>query len=358
MISNFWYDRTLRRRVEPDRGSRDAARELRQGDRRSEQCQAAGAADARRRNGRAERGRAEDIRERLAEKRTAITLAGHRSDATVWYNDKAQAFVTSSAYTASPLPFLETFFKTHPIAADEGKAWTLKLKADTYQHADAGAGELPPKGWTPLFPHQLGDASDAEFVEHWKTSPYADAYLGAIAQSAVTALKLGKGNGTDYLAVSFSTLDNVGHKFGPRSHEVQDVLLRLDDTIGDLLRFLDTAVGEGRDVVALSADHGVMPIPDQLTAEGVAAGRVKLDDIRQRLEAALAPLGAGPHVARVEYADIFFNAGVYDKITADPSLMRAVTAAVLSVPGIDKVFRAEDRLVGADIRIRRSSPRG
>ena len=76
----------------------------------------------------------------------------------------------------------------------------------------------------------------------------------------------------DFLALSFSALDYVGHRFGPRSHEVQDTLVRLDRTIGRLLDHLDRAVGRDRYVVALSSDHGVAPLAEQMQEAGIAAG--------------------------------------------------------------------------------------
>ena len=277
--------------------------------------------------------------------RTAIVLAGTRSDATVWFDDRAQSFVTSSAYAKAPVPFLVDFFKTQRIDRDYGKTWSRMRPDDQYQYADAAVGEFPPTGWTATFPHVLAGKNgtpDAQFYELWKESPYSDAYLSAIAQSAVTSLGMGKGDRIDYLAISFSALDNVGHDFGPRSHEVQDVLMRLDETLAGLFRFLDTTVGADRYVAALTADHGVSVIPEQTTAEGKPAGRVRLDDFRKRIEAALAPLGPGQHVARIEYADIYFANGVYDRLTRDAALMSAVTKAILDTPGVVKVFRAEE----------------
>lgn len=276
--------------------------------------------------------------------RTAITLAGKQSDATLWFNDKAEGFVTSAAYTTSRAPFLEQFFTSHPITADYGKTWTLGLAIGRYQHGDTGTGELPPSGWTVTFPHRLSGKAgspDAQFYEQWKESPFADAYLAAIAQTAATSLKLGQGQATDYLGISFSSLDNIGHDFGPRSFEIQDALLKLDATIGELLRFLDRNVGDDKYVVALTADHGVSTIPEQLAEEGADSGIIKLDEIRLAIENALAPLGKGPHVARVEFADIYFAPGVYDRLAADERLMSEVTKAILGVRGIAKVFRAD-----------------
>src|SRR4030095_15318113 len=128
--------------------------------------------------------------------------------------------------------------------------------------------EGKPAGWSTTFPHPLGPAGDAAYVSHWITSPYANDYLGEMAEAASDALHLGKGDGVDFLGVSFSSLDSVGHNYGPRSHEVQDVLVRLDATLGKLLQYLDENVGEGNYVLGMSADHGVADIPEQVPEGG------------------------------------------------------------------------------------------
>ena len=93
--------------------------------------------------------------------------------------------------------------------------------------------------------------------------------------------------GTDFLAVSFSTLDTVGHAYGPRSHEVQDVLVRLDETIGTLLAELDRQVGRDSYALALTADHGVSPIPQQMQALGLGGGLVDRKAVTTVLTGAL-----------------------------------------------------------------------
>src|SRR5580765_8748140 len=100
----------------------------------------------------------------------------------------------------------------------------------------------------------------------------------------ITTLKLGQKPGTDMLAVSFSALDLVGHEYGPRSHEVQDVMARLDIQIGRLLDTLDRLVGPTRYTLAFSADHGSAPVPEQASALGMDAGRVSLTEIRDTVQ--------------------------------------------------------------------------
>ena len=234
--------------------------------------------------------------------RTAITLAGHRADAVTWFSAAAGGFVTSSAYTSARVPFVAAFAQANPMTADLGKVWTRTLPAGRYLFADAGTGEKPASYWSAEFPHALkakGDTLDAQFFEAWEASPFSDDYLGRLAIASIDALKLGQGTGTDFLGISFSALDYVGHDFGPTSHEVQDTLVRLDRTLGEFLGHLDRSVGAGHYVVALSADHGAAPIPEQAAALGVDAGRLDSALVREAAQRALgAALGSGSYQVR------------------------------------------------------------
>src|SRR6202023_134240 len=105
----------------------------------------------------------------------------------------------------------------------------------------------------------------------------------------VDSLGLGKAGGTDFLGVSYSTVDYVGHAFGPRSREIQDILVGLDKDLGELFAHLDKKVGRGNYVVALSADHGVVPIPEDMQTTGADAGVLHLPELQARIEKALEP---------------------------------------------------------------------
>jgi predicted AlkP superfamily pyrophosphatase or phosphodiesterase len=274
--------------------------------------------------------------------RSAIMLAGHRADAVTWHDGRTGAWLTSSAYSSSPVTFVERFLKEHPVEADFGKSCSRALREDAYLFPDAGFGEKPPAEWNSTFPHILKGASDkpdAAFYKLWEESPFSDAYLGQMAAAAVDALGLGKGRGTDFLGVSFTALDYVGHDFGPFSQEVQDLVFRLDATLGALLAHLDRVVGPGNYVVALTGDHGVAPIPEQMSREGLDAGWVSDTDVIERVEKALEPLlGPGRHVARMEYTDLHLLPETYQKLQDNPKAMQSVIEAILSVPGVARVL--------------------
>jgi predicted AlkP superfamily pyrophosphatase or phosphodiesterase len=275
--------------------------------------------------------------------RAAISLAGHKADAATWV--EGGGLVTSSVY--GTMPFIEAYATAHPIQTDYGKTWTLALPKSAYWYDERATGAVPPEGWELSFPHPLGGKAQGQqpeeaFYGQWTTSPFADTYLTKLAENAVESLGLGKGGGVDYLGLSYSSPDYVGHSFGPRSWEIQDILVRLDQDLGDLLESLDQRVGRGNYVVALSADHGVVPVPEDMQKAGFDAGVLHLPDVQERIEKALGPLHyAQPAVARITGSDVFFAAGVYEKLEADPPAMSAVLEAIRSAPGVAAVYRAE-----------------
>jgi predicted AlkP superfamily pyrophosphatase or phosphodiesterase len=278
--------------------------------------------------------------------RAAISMAGPQADAVTWFDGQTGAWTTSSVYATAP--FVEDFAKADPVKEDLGKSWTLSLPASEYFYDAKSIGSVPPEGWDAAFPHVLrgkGGSSEAdeEYYEQWSSSPFADTYLSKMAENAVDALQLGRGKGTDFLGVSYSSVDYVGHEFGPRSWEMQDVLLRLDRDLGELFVHLDKTVGRGNYVVALSADHGAVPIPEDLAKTGVDAGVLHMKEVQARMEKALNDLNyPKPAIARMASGDVYFAPGVYEKLRTDPAALKAVVAAGEAEPGVAVIYTAEE----------------
>ncbi len=276
--------------------------------------------------------------------RAAITLAGHKADAVTWFENGA--WTTSSPYNTQP--FIEEFVKKHPVAEDYGKTWALSLPRSNYLYDENATGAGSVVGWTASFPHPLrgkegGSTPDAAFLTQWTTSPFADTYLTRLAETAVDSLALGRRASTDYLGVSYSSTDYVGHTFGPHSWEIQDMLVRLDRDLGELFVHLDQKVGRGNYVVALSADHGVAPIPADMQKTGVDASVLNLAELKERIENALEPFNfPKPAIAHMGGNEIYFAQGVYDRLRREPPAMKAVLDATLSMPGVAAMFRAEE----------------
>jgi hypothetical protein len=269
--------------------------------------------------------------------RSAIGLAGRTGDAVVWF-EASGTFATSSAY---PKPdWLTAHLQAHPIDPLATAVWTRARPPADYIGPDDDPGARPPAGWTARFPHALSDAGapDAQFYDRWQRSPYSDAYLAGMAIAAVDALGLGQRGGIDYLGVSFSALDMVGHKFGPASHEVQDVLIRVDEAIGRLLAHLDASVGAGNYVVALSSDHGVGDVP-----EDVEGGRLARGTVTALVEEVLDKAwGEATHVEAQIFTDVYLTETARARLRGDAAARAAIKTAIEALPAIDRVVTAVD----------------
>lgn len=281
--------------------------------------------------------------------RAALTLAGHKADAATWQD--GGAWLTSSPY--GTVPFIERFVQEHPIGGDYGKTWALSLPQSSYLYDGTATGAGSVEGWTASFPHPLRgkDGSkepDAAFLEQWGLSPFADTYLTRMAESAVDALSLGKAAGTDYLAISYSTPDYVGHRFGPRSWEIQDVLVRLDKDLGELFAYLDQKAGKGNYVVALTGDHGVAPIPADAQKTGFDAGVVSLAELKDKMERALGPFNyPDPAITRIAGDEVYFSHGTYEKLKQDAPARKALEEVITRTQGIAGVYWAEELSSGS-----------
>jgi predicted AlkP superfamily pyrophosphatase or phosphodiesterase len=280
--------------------------------------------------------------------RAAIGMAGHGGDLVVWEEDAA-TWASSSAFATAPNAALNTWTTAHPIAAQYGRVWNRLLPASRYFFADNGVGEPSSPDNPNVFPHRQVRPSgqpDQSFYDNWERTPFSDEMLADIAITA--SRSLGRGSGTDMLAVSFSALDLVGHRWGPASHEVQDTLLRLDVQIGRLLDRLDARVGAGNYVVGFSADHGASPIPEQMTAMGLDAGRFSTSALNARVVDAwkaatsdtASPIASGG-------ANMYFTPAAMTTIRSSRSVRDAITAAALSSPGIAYAYWSDDLAAGA-----------
>lgn len=291
--------------------------------------------------------------------RSAVMLAGHGG--LVTWRDDEDVWATSTAFAAAPDPAVQAFVTAHPTAADRDIVWERLLDPSAYTGDDDAAGEAPPRGWTRTFPHPLaGEPGTAasRFPTLWETSPLADDYIGRMATHLVRTMRLGQGETTDYLGVSFSALDYVGHAFGPDSHEAQDTLLRLDRTIGTLLDALDTMVGRDRYVVGLSADHGAAPVPEARRQGGKPAGRVVPAEVARIADAALVPtLGPGPHVARAEYTQVYLTEATKARVEGRPEMLKPAIEALRKIPGVLRVLASDglERQRGSRDRVVRAA---
>ena len=278
--------------------------------------------------------------------RSAINLGGHKPDVVIWLDEADGEWVTSTAFASAPTPFLADYITKHPLKGEMGRTWDRSLPKDKYLYDYSSKDRRRIALVTKEFPHTVkgtGDEVGGAFTDAWESSPFSDEYLNALAMTSIDAMKLGRGAATDFLGIGFSALDKVGHDFGPESHETQDILIHLDTQLGLLFDKLDRDVGKGNYVVGLTSDHGVAPTPERVKAQGFDSGRIDTTAVGRAIDAVLArELGPVAYRTRVIYNDIYFNEGVYLKLTQNAKAMEAVIETIRKTEGVWRVYRKED----------------
>ncbi len=212
--------------------------------------------------------------------RSAVLPAGRRPDACYWFDTGEGIFVTSSYYRDRPHSWVEEINRGRPADRWFGTSWD-RLRPRLDYELLSGPDDVPGEGIGfvegKTFPHPLKGGLTKPgrvYYEAVTDSPFGNDLLLDLAKRAIIAERLGQHDTPDLLSVSFSSNDLIGHTWGPDSQEVFDVTLRSDRTVKELLAHLDAQVGKGRYLVALTADHGVCPLPEVSRARGEEAGRI------------------------------------------------------------------------------------
>jgi hypothetical protein len=231
--------------------------------------------------------------------RSAVLLGGRRPDACYWFDLWTGSFMTSSYYRERLHPWVAEFNRGRSADRWFGKDWRrLRPDLDYVRYSGPVAALGGATGWLQkrTFPHPTTGGLDRLKSEAYAnrdyygavfTSPFGNKLLLELAKKAIDAEGLGGGATRDLLCLSFSSIDAVGHSWGPDSQEMLDVMLRADRLIADLLAHLDARLGRGQYVLVLTADHGVCPMPEVTRARGRDAGRVSLKRLKEEAKAIL-----------------------------------------------------------------------
>ena len=224
--------------------------------------------------------------------RGAIQPAAHaRRGYVYWFEGGFGRFVTSTYYRNADPDWVTAFNRDRVSKHESETVWNFSGDASILSRSDPDTAANEADGVHTFFPHAFADEKgSASFLVWWENTPFVDALTLEMAEQMVTSLELGRDDAPDFLNVSLSATDRVGHRFGPLSREQMDNLLRLDRELGEFFDFLDRTVGKDKWAVALSADHGVLDSPEDLIARGeyghriTAAENKTLDSLRARAD--------------------------------------------------------------------------
>lgn len=272
--------------------------------------------------------------------RGAVSLAGHAGKA-FWFSKATGEFVTSSYYYDQYPAWVNVWNARKPAQAYSGKTWELMHDTSRYLFgsADDRQYETDFPGFGRTFPHPYGTPDDKYFTTRLTLSPAGDELALDFAKTLLHHEQLGQDEVPDYLAISFSSTDYVGHLFGASSLESEDNLARLDRTLAELFAYIDDRVGLGNTLIVLSADHGQPEVPGHLHELGIEDAHyfdVEALDKTPAISALKTKFGIG-----AELIEAFFQPYVYlnrelirDKGLDQAEVEKAVAAELQKFDGV------------------------
>jgi len=221
--------------------------------------------------------------------RGAILPAGHKADAAYWFEGGNVGKWISSTYYMNELPlWVQTINKNNTANKYLSSKWEtlLPIKKYTESIADNNRYEGKFEGETaPVFPHDLPALRDGNGnYSLIKGTPFGNTITKEMALAAIKSEKLGQDKLTDFLAISFSSTDYVGHQYGPMSVEIEDTYLRLDKDLIELFTYLSENFEKDEVLIFLTADHGAVNVPQYLMDNNLPAGYFDLNTMKSELQ--------------------------------------------------------------------------
>lgn len=280
--------------------------------------------------------------------RGAILPAGHFANWAFWYS-KTGSFISSTFYGDKLPDWVTEFNGEKRYLSYINKGWDLYKPLSVYTSKSL-PDDNPYEGKlynsaAPVFPYNLKDMYDKNDAGIIRSTPFGNDLLADFAKRAIEKEELGKDNITDFLTVSFSSTDYVGHLLGPRSMELQDTYLRLDQTIADFLAYLDKTVGKDNYLLFLTADHAGAENVNYLKDRKYNVNSISPKDIRKNLTDFSVKTFGVDLVLNYSSFNLFFNKEIIKNKKLDlVKVKQAFKDYLMTQDHVKRVYTEEDIL--------------
>ncbi len=279
--------------------------------------------------------------------RASLLLAGRLANSAYWWDSHTGSFVTSSQYGTELSSWAQAFNDQHYADKYLGKPWQRLLPETQYTAStrDDYPYEKSLAGDGKQFPHVITGGANAPGEAYYNTfamTPWSNQMLCDFAKDAIDKESLGLHTDPDLLAVSFSAGELLGGSFGPYSQEIEDLTLRLDQSLSGLIQHLEQKVGLDNCLIVFTSDHGVSPIPEFLKERGLDSSRIDIKNFKTLLDASLdARLGPEDWIESFEPPNLYLNLNAIDKQKYRQPDVEALSAKMAhSIPGVGEVYTA------------------
>ena len=277
--------------------------------------------------------------------RGAVFPSGHTANGAYWFEGLNEGKWMTSTYYMDTLPQWVQDFNTPSNIASYLKPWNTLYDISLYDESGSDLSDYE-QGFngksTPEFPYDLKALMELnQGYNIIKSTPFGNTMITDFALSAIEAESLGVDDYTDFLTVSYSSTDYIGHNFGINSVELQDTYLRLDLELERLLNYLDTKVGAGNYTLFLTSDHGAVEVPSFLTDVHIPSGYVPENSFASLYTSLKKKYGVSDLIMKISNNQVFLN---HQRITALKvsleDVQKFVVNEIISYPHIKKAYTA------------------
>lgn len=277
--------------------------------------------------------------------RSSILPAGHSANGAFWFDGSNGKFISSTHYM-NELPTWVNEFNDKQLAKHYlSKGWNTLYPLSNYTESIADNNnyeKAPNKKDTAIFPYTYQKQLDKNNYEILKATPYGNSITKDLALACLKAEKLGKGKQTDMLCISFSSTDYVGHSYGPRSVEVEDVYLRLDKDLEELINTLNTTIGKNNYVLFLTADHGACDVPAHLLDLKIPGGYMNEKELTKTIKSFLVKEFNDSLVLSLSNQQVFLDETKMTTLKLNKSIVEnALANFLLTINGVAEAYPSE-----------------
>ncbi len=243
--------------------------------------------------------------------RGAILPSGHIANGAYWYDSNSGNMISSTYYFESLPKWVSDFNEKKQADTYIKQGWELLLPLESYTESlkdENNYEEYPTKNKKATFPYFIDKYDEKGRYKQFPYTAQANTFLRDFAEETILKEELGKDAVTDFLTLSFSATDYIGHRYGIYSVEVEDTYLRLDRELAALFEFLDKQVGEGEYTLFLTADHAGAPSSSHLHDLQFDADYLEWDSMKADLNTFLEKTyGKGDFVSYFNEQDVYLN---------------------------------------------------
>lgn len=277
--------------------------------------------------------------------RSSIFPAGHTANGAFWFDGSTGNFISSSHYM-NQLPGWVNDFNNRKLAKQYlSQGWNTLYPVETYIESIADQNNYesaPNKKDKPVFPYEYKTQLDQGDFLILKSTPQGNTIIKDLALACLKAEQLGKSKVTDMLCISFSSTDYVGHAYGPRSVEVEDVYLRLDKDLEELINTLNATVGKDNYVVFLTADHGACDVPAHLKDLKIPGGYINEDALETSLKTFCKNVYGDSLLLELENQQVFLNEKrIYEMKLSKSEIEKTLANYLLSFKGVAEAYTSD-----------------